>query len=317
MKKQTFTLLFLLHTLFVYGQQTIDFEDQLSLPDTFLNGSDGSGDFLISPLIFPNEYDYQNDFWSGQWAMSSSNDTVTPNFTNLYGCIEGEGRNGSDVYAIGQKDLYTGKLSITSNSAIMPQEVYITNTTYAYYTIRDGNQFSKAFGGPTGEDPDYFYIRWKGFLNGELQQEQDFYLADYRFQESSEDYIVKEWTRFDLSGMGMVDSLEIEFYSSDTGEFGINTPLFFALDDFTYENTSSSSDRYASDLKIYPNPVVSELRWHNSEFLTNVEIWDISGRLHFRASNVVSIPVEELVPGFYLLKWEKDGERGVNKFLKK
>lgn len=316
MKKQTFTLLFLLLTLFVYGQQTIDFEGQLNLPDTFLNGSDGSGDFVIDPLIFPNEYDFQNDFWSGQWAMSSSKDSVTPNFTNLYGSIEGEGRNGSDVYAIGQKDLYTGQLSITGNSPIIPQDAYITNTTYAYYTIRDGNQFSKAFGGPTGEDPDYFYIRWKGFLNGQLQHEEDFYLADYRFQESSEDYIVKEWTRFDLSGMGMVDSLEIEFYSSDTGDFGINTPLFFALDDFTYENTSSGSDRYVSDLKIYPNPVTSELRWHDQEPLKNVEIWDVSGRLHYRGSNILSIPVKELAPGFYLLKWEKAGELGMSKFLK-
>ncbi|MCK4822507.1 DUF4465 domain-containing protein, partial [bacterium] len=62
----------------------------------------------------------------------------------------------------------------------------------------------------------------------------DFYLADYRFTDNSLDYIVKGWTWLDLSGFGNdVIGLQFALSSSDVGQWGMNTPAYFALDDVT------------------------------------------------------------------------------------
>ena len=57
-----------------------------------------------------------------------------------------------------------------------------------------------------------------------------FYLADFRDDAS---LIVDEWTGFSLTALGEARSILISFASSDVGAYGINTPTYVALDDFT------------------------------------------------------------------------------------
>jgi hypothetical protein len=64
-----------------------------------------------------------------------------------------------------------------------------------------------------------------------------FYLADYRFEDNAEDYIVKTWEWFDLSSLGRADSLMCTLGSSDTGMFGMNTPAYFCVDNLTIKTT--------------------------------------------------------------------------------
>ncbi|MBK8019077.1 MAG: DUF4465 domain-containing protein [Betaproteobacteria bacterium] len=47
------------------------------------------------------------------------------------------------------------------------------------------------------------------------------------------DFILEGWQRIDLTSLGMVSSLSFSMDSSDKGDFGINTPTYFALDDLT------------------------------------------------------------------------------------
>ena len=58
----------------------------------------------------------------------------------------------------------------------------------------------------------------------------EFALADYRFEDSASDYIVDQWTRVDLSSLVGARKLQFGLESSDVGEFGMNTPAYFALD---------------------------------------------------------------------------------------
>jgi hypothetical protein len=60
----------------------------------------------------------------------------------------------------------------------------------------------------------------------------EFYLADFRFADNSQDYILDSWGFVDLSALGTVDFLEFDLSSSDNGAFGMNTPGYFALDNF-------------------------------------------------------------------------------------
>lgn len=55
-------------------------------------------------------------------------------------------------------------------------------------------------------------------------------LADFRFDNAADDYVVTDWRWLDLSGLGAVSSLQFALTSSDVGPFGINTPAYFAMD---------------------------------------------------------------------------------------
>jgi hypothetical protein len=112
-----------------------------------------------------------------------------------------------------------------------PSSVRVTNTTYAALSMRDGDMFAKKFGGPDGTDPDFFVLTIHGVdANGNATGSVDFFLADYRFQDPSLNYIVSSWTTVDLTPLGNAASLTFELSSSDIGPFGMNTPAYFAID---------------------------------------------------------------------------------------
>jgi len=205
----------------------------------YWNGSDGSGGFISGDVWFTNQY--TSGFWSG-WAYSNTKDTTTPGPTNQYSAITGGGVNGSSNYGIAYISSWTGdhaQLYFGINSGNYAQQVagaYITNTTYAYLSMKNGDQFAKKFGGEDGTDPDWFKLTIYG-LDSNYERMSDnyveFYLADYRFDDPSQDYIVDEWVWVDLSSLGPVYSLEFDLSSSDVGAYGMNTPAYFAMDNLT------------------------------------------------------------------------------------
>jgi hypothetical protein len=97
--------------------------------------------------------------------------------------------------------------------------------------MKDGYAPAKKFGGSSGNDPDWFLLTITGKdASGGKTGTVEFYLADYRFEDNSKDYIVENWECVDLSSLGVVKSLEISLNSSDAGVFGMNTPAYFAMD---------------------------------------------------------------------------------------
>ena len=108
---------------------------------------------------------------------------------------------------------------------------YFTNTTYAYLSMRDGDGIAKKFGGVSGNDPDWFKLSITGIDNSdEYTATLDFYLADFRFADNSQDYIIDSWAWVDLTSLGNVVGIEFVVTSSDVGDYGMNTPAYFAID---------------------------------------------------------------------------------------
>jgi hypothetical protein len=126
----------------------------------------------------------------------------------------------------------------------------VTNTTYAATSMLNGDGFAKQFGGPTGNDPDYFRLRVLGYdAGGNLAGSVEHYLADYRFADNGQDYVVSQWQEVDLAnlrGLG-VRSLSFNLESSDTGFFGVNTPAYFALDDLLLAPPSTTDPSIPGD----------------------------------------------------------------------
>jgi hypothetical protein len=100
--------------------------------------------------------------------------------------------------------------------------------------MKNGDVVAKKFGGVTGTDPDWFKLTITGSLNGNPSaQSVDLYLADFRSPDTTQHYIVKDWQWVDLSSLGNVNEVQFTLSSSDTGSFGMNTPAYFAIDNFT------------------------------------------------------------------------------------
>jgi hypothetical protein len=108
--------------------------------------------------------------------------------------------------------------------------------------MRDGDQFAKKFGGVSGDDADWFKLTVTGWLNGQAKNDTvNFMLADYTFADNSQDYILNEWTWLDLQVLGNVDSLQFSLSSSDAGQWGMNTPAYFVLDNFTTADVANAA----------------------------------------------------------------------------
>lgn len=275
---------YLLSTLPLSGllsQTTATFESFTIAPGGFLNGSDGNGGFSDGNIFLPNTFDSEFEFWSG-WAISGGTDTLTPGFTNQYSAIAGSGYDDSDNYALSFASP-TSVLALTGDAqGGMVEGLYVTNSTYAYLSMANGDAFAKQFGGESGSDPDFFLLTIKKYLNGMLGADSiDFYLADFRFEDNTQDYLVKEWTYIDLTPLGNADSLQFVLSSSDVGQFGINTPTYFCIDQVTTLDRPSGLKNYRPDLDInfFPNPTTDRVSadWTGSG-QAEVFLYDIHGQ---------------------------------------
>lgn len=281
MKAPITCLIFLIVLWGLNAQTTATFESFELPPGTFLNGNDNSGGFSDGNIFLPNTYDPDYDFWSG-WAISSVTDTLTPGFANQYSAIAGSGYEGSTTYAVTFAAPSSDLILTGPAQGSTAQSLYVTNSTYAYLSMLNGDSFAKKFGGETGDDPDFFLLTIKKYLEGELGADSiNFYLADFRFEDNSQDYIVKDWTFIDLSGLGFADSLQFSLSSSDVGQFGINTPTYFCLDQVSTTNSPSPVKDYRTDLavKVFPNPTSDRVvvNWQESTG-GNLLLYDAAGR---------------------------------------
>ena len=298
-----------------------DFE-QYELPlDTFLNGSDGNGGFESpnSLIQYPNSYDPMWDSWSG-WSISTMTDTLTRGFENQYSCISGGGAEGSTHYAttfvLGQTDIiavpyeYGGSGELVTASL---SRLFINNSTYAYYSMLEGDAFAKKFGGADGTDPDYFYVSIKS--SSMPGDSVIFYLADFRSDDPAEDYIIKDWTVVDIPEYG--DTISMSLYSSDVGAFGMNTPAYFCIDspDFMYLVNNVELDE--AHLEIYPNPSSGLFYLDDPEStISYFSVYNSSGQKVIQDSyNGTTIDLSDQSAGSYLLYATKKNGKKITKRL--
>ena len=194
-----------------------------------------SVNLLAVPLSFNNANSLTYGSWN-QFAYSNQTDVVTPGFQNDLSSFAGGGAGGSKTFGVGFMDQSGGfdppTIRRQAGDARLLESIKVTNTTYAALSMRDGDDFAKAFGGETGNDPDFFLLEITGRdIGGALIDSVDVFLADYRFVDNTDDYILDEWIEVDLSQISNAESIEFRLSSSDVGDFGMNTPAYFAIDD--------------------------------------------------------------------------------------
>ncbi len=159
-------------------------------------------------------------FWSG-FAVSTAVDSVTAGYTNQYSTIAGSGANGSAKFAMAY-DSATIHLPYI-NSYQQPVSVMLTNSTWAYFDIKNGSDFSKKFAAG-----DWFKVIIKGFMGENQTGTVEYYLADFRDGKS---VLIRNWTKVNLKALGKTEKMTFSFASSDVGQWGMNTPAYVCVDD--------------------------------------------------------------------------------------
>jgi len=209
--------------------EIVTLEELILPPESYWNGSDGSGGFASGIVRFSNNYNADWDFWDG-FSYSNLTDSAAGGTAGQYSAIAGSGQAGSARYAVAYVG-WTEPPTITLDTPAVVRGLYVTNNNTAYYSMLNGDAYAKKFGGKDGSDPDWFLLTITGKDdNGDVTGTVEFYLADFRFEDNSADYIVKTWEFVDLTSLGVVKSLAFSLSSSDVGVFGMNTPAYFAID---------------------------------------------------------------------------------------
>jgi hypothetical protein len=316
-------LIWVLGSNFSVAQTTSSFDDLNLNSNSYWNGSDLSGGFISGNAFFVNNYDTAFYSWTG-FAYSTIKDTLTPNYTNMYSAITAAGQSG-EAYGVAYISSYGGPTYLTLRNAAVGKEVngfFITNSTYAFLSMRDGDAISKKFGGSSGNDPDWFKLKILGYLNGNLVDTTNFYLADFRDVNNANDYIVKDWTWVDLTVLGNVDSLSFELSSSDVGAWGMNTPSYFCMDELVTSDGVGMLNPFTQDfqLKVYPNPAVGHLNVSLSSLADEIKLIDMSGRVvrHVVPKQLnTQLDISSLSKGIYFLQITVQGQQKVQKIVKR
>ncbi len=194
----------------------ITFDDNALAADTFF-APGGNTSFISGGTSFDHTWSY--DCCWGNFTYSNKQDTTTIGFTNDRSAITGTGvGTGQDNYAVSYSNA-----SINFAGATHVESAFITNTTYAYLAVKNGED---GFGGVKGpfEAGDFFNLT----INGLDQNENIISTFDFALADGSD--VVDSWTLVDFSSLGTVYGLSFSYSSSDVGDYGINTPTYFAID---------------------------------------------------------------------------------------
>lgn len=312
--------------------QTISFDTFTLTTNSYYKDSTGT-DFTSNGVTF--RYNW-NTSWGGYWESGSAYtnmlDTSNGSYTNLYGCIPGVAFGGNN-YATVQ----SGAVIAMSNTTTAVSGFYITNTTYAWKEIKKGG-FGRKFGDttgtgsgisiPQGQYPDWFKILVRGYRGGNLLTDSvEFYLADYRPTGTVNDYVVKNWQFVNCISLGQVDSLTFEMKSSDNNAFGMKTPAFFSMDNFTIQSTVGIEElSNTSNISLFPNPTKENLFLNFESTSTselNIIVFDITGKIlqqntiqNSVGENQLKINTEDYEAGIYFIEINDGSNSKRIKFIK-
>jgi hypothetical protein len=283
----------------------------------FYYGSDKKGGFASGNFRFFTDYTAEWDSWSG-FAVSNKTDVSTPGYANQYSAITGKGVNGSANYAVA----YPNPVSVVAFKDTIVSGLYVTNSTYAYLSMKNGDTYAKKFGGESGNDPDWLLLTIEGF-NSENHStgKVEVNLADFAYSINTNDYILNSWKWVNLKKLGRISKLEFSLRSTDSSTWGMNTPGYFCIDNLNQQIVTSNSELQQVQATVFPNPFVDRIVISGIDGAANVSISDISGRKVAEYLNVLNnqsiSSLDKLTSGIYFLKIEGGKNRFTTKLIKK
>lgn len=295
------------------------FEDVALNSQGIWQGEEGENEMFSGGWLFTNYY--SSYFWGG-FTASNHTDLNQSGLNAQYTSAAGTGYDGSAQYAVAytygsQTDVYA-----SDGSAQTVTGCYVTNNLWAYQNMLYGDATATAFGGPSGNDPDWFKLTATGKnANGQTVGTAEFYLADYRFSDNNEDYVLNTWEWFDLSVLGEVATISFSLSSSKNDSYGMVTPAYFCMDDFNgvAPEVPNGIEENLANIDVYPNPCegMLHLSLGNTESF-EYSIYDLTGQIvvngHSQGHETV-VDMSRFPAGVYFISVIQDGKRFYNKLI--
>ena len=251
-----------------YGEGYYDLTD---VWDQTYNDADSCRHILVNDGVFrlshlPSGMAYNSMSWEGFTLSTVAQDTA-----NVFGCVANGGLAGVRTpYVIGYYSEWVSASQgyssniIDFNGEYYPEYVYICQNSNTMEGITNGVFNSRPF---TQEDTLTLIIQ---ALDSTMQPTATthYYLAVDGLKNNS-------WVKVPLNSLGKTSRLSFSMQTTEIGEFGSNTPLYFALDGLTI-NTEMPTALPNSPITSSPN---SHKIWCNGELLifSNGQYYTILG----------------------------------------
>lgn len=173
------------------------------------------------------EFDHYYSSWGfgGGFIYTNKTDITTPGYTNN-SAITGTGKYGK-VYLTSFVNSFTPSKIVNLNPDLYKfKGMWVTNSTYAYLSIKDGDSMAKKF-----VAGDWFKLTITGYTSSKAEIGSiDFYLADFRDGKSIN---INTWQWVDLSSLNNASYIEFSMSSTKNNTWGMLTPSYFCLDGIT------------------------------------------------------------------------------------
>ena len=221
---------------------------------TWLEFGAQGGEFMLSHLIDGEGASWGGYYWDGftpaiggdqtDYGQPGSSASWTTNFS---GCMAGGGcvinEDGSVTadpdmpylvayYSSWAMEGPSNQVMFVSEGNGMlfePVGVYVCNHPWPYYGCVHGDGMARPF-----EEGDYFELIAHGVKADRSETTVSMNLIEYT---NGTLIAANDWTFFDLSGLGKVESVYFTLNSTDTGDYGMNTASYFCMDKFQVNTT--------------------------------------------------------------------------------
>jgi hypothetical protein len=314
--------------------KTETFEGLTSVIDSgqVLNGKSTLKKYESKFASFQFDWDTSyGGYWAKNWAASRviyNKEESSDYARHLYAAKPGYGCESADydfanysasknVFLVGQNN--SGfSLNPTTGIASQVVQLRISNSTYAYNSMKFGDFVGKKF---SAADKDSFVLIITGFSSSQKKFSKRVYLADYRFNDLNKNFMLDTWQLVKFNQNETADSLAFTLESSDNGQFGMNTPAFFVMDNVTIADFNSSINKIATKVvRSFPNPATNSIQFEIPSAQTNVMIYQSNGTLSKQTqiqSNFDIVNIDDLSAGLYVVKMQNAlGQTFNTKFIK-
>ena len=220
----------------------LDTDSYWAGPDTKGTVGEAWGSTQYNGSFVSGSYEFQNSYipaWSSWTGFAYSNrkvtsfETMTP---DQYNSAVGSGYDNSENFAVAFDN---GVINVENNSVAGDciRGFYITNNAWVAESVKNGNGTARKF-----EKGDYLKVILKGTKVDGTTEEVEYYLADYRSAKEADHYCLDTWQWVDLRPMGNVTSISFRLDGTDKGQYGLNTPAYFCLDNFNGNRVVGEAD---------------------------------------------------------------------------
>ena len=270
--------------------------------------------FRFSHLIGGEGTSYGGLAWNGFTVSQNASDASADYLLDTqWGCMAKGGIsavNSNEIYVDAERPYIVANysswetensLSITFNDGNLYtlNGMYVTNSPYPYYTNIAGDDFAN---GLTNEG-DYFKVIAYGVKADNSVETAEFTLAEFKNGSLQQ---VTEWTWWDLSSLGTIKEVYFTMESSDTGQWGMNTPAYFCMDRISVSNPVASG---IEESQITENK--AEIYYANNNIYVTTSSATIVNAYSVNGIEVLSQPINEgittistasLPSGIYVVK---------------